>query len=386
MHRPKILDLHLRALDASLRQSEDVVRRAANNVCTSDFVDLLLRSMPAISDVSGFDDNAADAARAASNAIGEFHSAPPRGFYVPLIGTVGRSLSVGMFNAGGALAADVMSGELVEALRPHSVAVAGGARVISGLPAGKRLILPKLSNGSSVFWCDEGDPPPMGDPDFDQVVIVPHVLRASIVVSRMLILQNGLREALTTALEVDLLAAALAEVDRVILAGSGVDAEPLGLLNMPEVAVVSAGADGGEPTWKLLTDMEYEVGKASGAISPRWAINAATRRKLRNTQRAPGLDFILSDSPTLLGDGYGVSEALPSDLAKGAGTNLSAMVYGDFGRVIIGIWGPAALDVVLDRYSLKKDNKIRLTAFMNVGVGFRHVEAFAVCKDISTNL
>jgi HK97 family phage major capsid protein len=219
---------------------------------------------------------------------------------------------------------------------------------------------------------------------FDQIVIVPHVLRASIVVSRSLILQHGLREALTTALEVDLLAAAMAEVDRVILAGSGVGAEPLGLLNMPAVAVVSAGANGGEPTWKLLTDMEYEVGKRSGAISPQWAINAATRRKLRNTPRAPGQDFILSDSPTLLGTGYGVSEAMPSDLEKGTGTDLSAMVYGDFGRVIVGIWGPAALDVVLDRYSLKKENKIRLTAFMNVGVGFRHVEAFAVCKDVVT--
>jgi len=52
-----------------------------------------------------------------------------------------------------------------------------------------------------------------------------------------------------------------------VLAGSGVGAKPLGLLNMLEVAVVSAGANGAEPTWRWLTDMEHEVGRKSGAIA-----------------------------------------------------------------------------------------------------------------------
>ena len=384
MLKPPVLDVHLRALEAARRQSEDVVRAAAREVCISDYADLVMRSLPTTLDLRGLDHNAANAADAASRAIGEFHHAPPRGFYVPLMGTRGRTLNASALTSGGALVGDHMSGELVEALRPHSIAIGGGARVVSGLPAGKRLILPKLGNSIDVHWCDEGVMAPQGDPDFDQIFVVPQILSASVIVSRMLVLQNGLREALTTALEVDLLAAAMSEVDRVILAGSGVGPEPLGLLNMPEVSVVSAGANGGEPSWRLLSDLEHEVGRKSGAVSPQWVINSATRRKLRNTPRAPGQDFILSDSPTLLGGNCSVSEALPSNLQKGTATDLSAMIYGDFGRVIVGIWGPAALDVVLDRHLLALSGRIRLTAFMYVGVGFRHVEAFAACKDIIT--
>jgi len=61
-------------------------------------------------------------------------------------------------------------------------------------------------------------------------------------------------------------------------------------------------------------------------------------------------------------------QTIPATLAKGSSTDCSGLILGDFTKLVIGIFGPA-LDIVVDRYSLKRQNMIEVTIFANVDWG-----------------
>ena len=50
----------------------------------------------------------------------------------------------------------------------------------------------------------------------------------------------------------------------------------------------------------------------------------------------------------------------------------------------VAFWGPAALDLMIDGYTLAKDAKIRIIARAEVGIVARRIGAFAAVKDALT--
>jgi HK97 family phage major capsid protein len=183
----------------------------------------------------------------------------------------------------------------------------------------------------------------------------------------------------------ELTKAIFAEVDRVILAGSGSGQEPLGLMRDSAVPTVAAGTNGAAPTWALLTEMERTYAANCGMQNPSWVTNAALRKKLRNTQQGTNLPYCWSDDNQLLGYDAAVSEHAPGDFTKGTGTGLSGALLGDMSSVLIGQWGPQAVDAIINPYSLAYQGLIRIDAFMEIGVGFRHEKAFVKCTDLVTS-
>ena len=321
----------------------------------------------------------------ASAEVGAPFNTMARGVYMPLPGVSRRDLSPATFSDGGALVTEGVDARLVESLVPHSVALSAGAQLVSGLVQGD-LILARSAAGPLVVWADDGPPAADGAPQFDRVTIKPQTLSVTVTSSARLELAmrgNGVHSLLDM-LANEIQRAMLAEIDRVILCGSGVGPEPRGILGAPGVNVVSAGADGAVPTWELLTDMEYQVAQPFSGNALTWAMTPRTRRKLRRTQRGTGLDFIWSDGAPPLGHSAGVTGSLPDNLTKGTGTDLSAAILGDFSQVVVALWGPRAIDVVVDVYTLRTFGMLRFTGFMEVGVGIRHPQAFSVCKDLVT--
>ena len=73
---------------------------------------------------------------------------------------------------------------------------------------------------------------------------------------------------------------------------------------------------------------------------------------------------------------------MPSDIIKGTGTDLSAMLFGNFADVIVGQWG--GLDIIVDPYTLKKSAQVEITMNAWHDVFVRHDESFAAIKDIKT--
>ena len=92
--------------------------------------------------------------------------------------------------------------------------------------------------------------------------------------------------------------------------------------------------------------------------------------------------MLLSDKGELFGHRVIGSSLVPSNLTKGSGSSLSAMIFGNFQDLVVGEWG--ALDVLFDPFSGSNTGAMRVTVFMDVDVAVRHVESFAAIQDMTT--
>jgi hypothetical protein len=187
----------------------------------------------------------------------------------------------------------------------------------------------------------------------------------------------------------DLMAGIATEVDRVALNGSGVGAEPEGLL--PKITggqAISLGTDGGAPTWAKLLDLEYAVGIANGDPGRLGFVSTpAGRRKLRQIEKAAGNGLAWDGGQVLDVPAFATTN-LPSNLTKGSGTGLSAAVYGNFADLVVALWGAdtigGAIEVLVDPFTLGTAGGIRVIALLDVDTDVRHAESFAAFKDMAT--
>ncbi len=385
--KPKIsalLDAHMRALNLQHVRMTREIGEAAKSASLEDYAELIGRRLQFQMDESNSCSAKASANLAdwVSRRTAEISGFAPDGIWLPLsIGS--RGLSAGTASAGGVLVGTPTDGALIEVLRPFSGIIRAGATVISGLRQG-RLTLPRFSTGAGVAWLGENGAVSTADPGFDTVTIVPTRVAAAITFSRELALMSSLRGGIQGVVISELMAAIWAEIDRVALYGSGIGDEPRGLLNDAAVPTVAIGTNGGAPTTALLAEMERTIGAANASPSA-WFTTAAARSKLRQTPRNAGAsDGLWTDANAVLGYPAIATEHLPSNLAKGTGTDLSALLLGDFSQIVIGIWGPAAIDVIVNPYTYGDSGHVRILAQMEVGIGWRHATAFAKCVDLAT--
>ena len=310
-----------------------------------------------------------------SNACRQQSGQAPNGIWFPLA-AMSRDLTAASTASG-----SVYDNKLQAALAPAS-AVMSGATVLSGL-TGSTFSLPCIDTGvdASSTWVTEGANGDQREPTFKVATLTPKTMVFEIVLSRRLLLNASVD--LESELRSEMLRRAMLEIDRAALNGDGVDA-PGGLLNNPDLLVLSAGANGAAPTWSHLVEAEYQAATKAGTMrAPAFLTSPAIRKKLRTTQRGAGLDFIVSDSAnTLLGHPLRTTSLVPDNLSKGASDGVcSAMVFGDMSEIVVGFWGPLALDLLVDDRTLSPQGAVRIVARAEVGVAVRNVGAFAAYKD-----
>jgi len=75
------------------------------------------------------------------------------------------------------------------------------------------------------------------------------------------------------------------------------------------------------------------------------------------------------------------SNSVPSDLTKGSGTGLSAVLYGDWSELLIGIW--SEIDILVNPFESTAYSKanVSIRAMATVDTAVRHVASFAAIKD-----
>lgn len=300
-------------------------------------------------------------------------------------------------NSGGLIGTELLA-QLIPSLTPLSAVISAGARVVPGLTSNGAVAFPRMETGSTVGIVSEttqtgtdpgtGDPiyspttVPSSDPSTDQCKVAPFTLAVNTNISRRLILQNTFQNQLENVLAGDIQRRAFAELDRLILSGSGTNGEPTGILSNSDVGTYDAGANGAAPSLANLSEIEFQLGLVYAGLNPlTWFANSAIRKTVRNTATGAGLAPLWSQDNKLLGYDTAITEHVPSDFTKGSGSNLSAAVLGDFAQVVIGIWAPG-LEIVFNPLSASR--KANLTAFLQVGFGLMRNEAFMVCKDFAT--
>lgn len=271
--------------------------------------------------------------------------------------------------------------ELQAALLPHS-AVLGFGQVLTGLTgADFDLLAIDADLDPSDQWNTEVGASASREPTMRPISMVAKTVRFSLNISRPVLMNRKLD--VEGALRASILRRVLAEIDRAAFLGQG-DA-PAGLFHNSGVQVLAAGANGAAPSWDHVVELEYDASSRAGdMLAPHFITSPKLRKKLRKTPRGTGLDFILpGSSRELIGQPLRVSTRSPDNLSKGTSSGVcSALLFGDLAEMIIGFWGPAAVDISVDPVTRMDRGQVRLHVRSDVAVAVRNTGAFAVYKDL----
>jgi HK97 family phage major capsid protein len=322
----------------------------------------------------------ADLEKEASSAVAKKIGREPGSFFVPLdVSLEQRQYQVRTMEklsnvAGGYLVdTEYLSSNFIDLLRNKMLVRQMGAKVMNGLHGD--IAIPKQTGGASTFWVSEGRSPEHSQQAFGQVTLSPKSIAAYTDFTRKLVLQaspdieNLVRNDLATVIAL--------EIDRAAICGSGIGAEPLGIMNTAGIASVIF-ADDNAINWAKIVDLESKIAAKNADIGTLgYLCNAAMRGLLKSTEKSQNTaEYLWESRGADPGFGYlngyrvGTTNQMPAD----------TMLFGNFSDLIIGQWG--VLDVLVDPYTLGTSGGIRIRVMQDVDVAIRHAESFAVLKKI----
>lgn len=302
----------------------------------------------------------------------------PASFFVPVDvmmdkrGFETRSLEKLTNTAGGYLVdTEYHASSFIELLRNKMLVQQMGAKVMSGLQGD--VAIPKQTGGATTYWVSEGRAPEHSQQTFGQVTLSPKSIAAFTDFTRKLVLQaspdiEGLvRDDLATVIAL--------EIDRAAINGSGIGAEPQGILNTAGIGSVTI-TDDNPISWGKIVDLESLIAAKNADIGTLgYLSNATLRGSLKQTEKIEGsAQFLWETNGADKGFGYlngyrvGTTNQMPAD----------TLLFGNFGDLIIGQWG--VLDVLVDPYTQGTSGGIRIRLMQDVDVAIRHAESFAVAR------
>jgi HK97 family phage major capsid protein len=305
-----------------------------------------------------------------------------RGFYVPAnINWGQRDQTKSPTSAGGFLVGtDHLADQFIEALYGRLTVASLGARIMQGLKGD--VAIPKLSASvTNSAFVAEGSAPSEGAATFAQVTMSPKTLAAYVDVSRRLMQQSD--PSVEQVLRNDIINTFARRIDDAAIEGGAANG-PSGIIANGSTNVVAMGTNGAAITYAKVVELMKAVEEDNAIInSSAFLTNPKVIAALRTTgKQATGVEgnFIMDANQSILGTNVASSTIVPSDLTKGSGSSLSAMIYGDFSQIMIGFW--SGVDVVVDQSSLSTSGGTRLAFFQDLDVAIRYPESFAVIKDI----
>ena len=320
----------------------------------------------------------------------------PQGFYVPGFAWGQRS-GVMTTAATGAISGEAVTDNFVptiqrpdmfiEALRARQVLSGLGATYIPGLT--NRVRMPKIATGATAGFVEEaGDVSDQSQAD-DGVTLQPRTLGAYADISRLLMLESV--PAIEQVVQDDLLRSVADAIELAAINGSGSSGNPTGILNTSGVndLDISAGTDVAALTWADITDLVKLVEEDNGVVNANalgFLTNAKVKSKLANTSKVASTDSVmLLNDPwnSLYGYPIAFSTNVPSNLNPGdGGTDASAMIFGDFSQLMIGLFGAPSIQV--NPYTGQLAGTVRISIHQEVDVAVRNAVSFAITNEVST--
>lgn len=325
-----------------------------------------------------------------SQAVAKRLGREPKGVYMPFDVMVAPSevrasdMLKGTTNLGGNLVAtELLAQNFIELLRNKIVVRAAGAKVLTGLVG--NIAIPSQTAAAGFYWVAEDGAPTNSAANVGQVAMSPKTGGARTDISRKLLIQSSVD---VEALVRDDLAAVVAiGIDLAALHGSGASNQPFGVISTTGVSQVTFGTDathGGLPSWAKVLEFETDVAVANADVgNMAYITNPKVRGLLKQTPKVGTTfpTFCWEDGPQPV-NGYAAycTNQVASNLTK-TQTNLSAMFFGNWADLIIGMWG--GLDILVDPYSNSTTGAVRVVALQDLDIGIRHVGSFAFGSDIS---
>jgi HK97 family phage major capsid protein len=236
------------------------------------------------------------------------------------------------------------------------------------------LDLPRVKASGTAGWVAEHGAAARSDGQFDKVSLAPKTVAAEYEISRRMMLQAT---ALETILRNDLGYLLAQALDGAAIKGGGAN-EPVGIIGTAAVPIVALGANGAAITIDTAADLIGAVFDAN-SVGSGFLTNSKVQKaamKLKDSQLRPfGVQAVFQNQPVAF------SNQVPSNITKGSGTNLSAILYGNWADLVVAYW--SAVDIVINPYHSDVASKggALIHAFLDADVALRHPESFAVVKD-----
>ena len=289
-----------------------------------------------------------------------------KGILVPL-DVLARSLTATGGDTGNTLVPDkLLAGQFIEMLRNRS-AVLGLATHLTGLNG--NITIPRQIASTTVYEVAETEALTDSDLTLDQITMSPKRLGASSSYSKQLLMQSSLD--VENLIKNDMLTQIALKIDAIAVNR---------ILNETGVGLVEIGDNGGAPKWEHFVALESEIAMANADVNRmRYIINAKTQGYCKTTPKIDGYPQFIIEQNQINGYGFKVSNQVPSNLTKGTGENLSAILFGNYTDLIIGFWG--GIDLIVDPYSKKKKGLIEIVADQFYDLAIRHPQSFSVIKD-----
>ncbi len=344
----------------------------------------LMRALNALANPT--DVNAQKAAafeRECSDAAGQKLGKQARGFLVPF-DVQQRDLVAGTPTAGGnVVATDLLAGSFIDLLRNAMVINGLGTRMMTGLVG--NIAIPKLTGAATAYWVAENAAPTESQQTIGQVTMSPKTVGAFTDISRRLLLQSSI--SVEQMVQQDLATVLGLAIQQAAINGTGASNQPTGILTTAGIGDVAGGTNGLAPTWAHVVALETAIASANADVGTMaYLTNAKVRGKLKGTEKfsaGTGAPVWADGNTPLNGYRAAVTNAVPSNLTKGTSSGVcSAILFGNFADLMIGMWG--GLDLTVDPYSGSTAGTVRVVALQDVDVAVRNVESFAAMKDALT--
>ena len=139
------------------------------------------------------------------------------------------------------------------------------------------------------------------------------------------------------------------------------------------------------PTLDHLLDLKKKVAVDNADVASCGYLTNAKVEAVFSKAKDSQSQYLLSPYGTELGRSqiagrrFEVSNNVPADLTKGTGTNLSAVIYGNFADLLIGLYG--TLEILVDPYTDFAKGTTGVRALQSIDIAVRHAESFAAMKD-----
>jgi HK97 family phage major capsid protein len=365
----------LEAIEASLKESQGRISRPQEVIPTKELKRFsVLKAMreSLAGGLTGFE-------KEVNQELTTKYGKAPQGFYIPANMPNLERYDLTTTTGTGAVNVGVLFDQFIDLIRNRLVIQAMGCRMLTDLVG--NFTIPKQSGAATASWIAESAAVTPTDSTIAQIALSPKTIAASTQISRKFILQSGLdAEAFVRN---DLAAVIALEIDRAALNGSGASNQPLGILQNSSCPTVAIGTNGGAATYANLLSLEQNVsGDRSDIQSVGFVTSARGRASLKGTPRVSGYpSFLMGDDGSVLGYRSIVSNQIPSNLTKGSGTNLTALIMGIWSDLIIGMWG--ATDVIVDPYSGATSGNVRIAMLQDCDVQVRNAVSFSKIVDLA---
>ncbi len=330
-----------------------------------------------------------------SQEVGHRQSKTPQGFFVPDYAWTGNRneaelekrtvMTVGTNASGGFFAPQEQLGsEFVGALRAKMVMPGLGMRVMSGLTT--KITIPKVSAGVSAGFVAEESAVSAVNQTTAQITMQGRTLGCYEDVSRLLLLESD--PSIEAIVRDDILSAMADKIESVAIHGGGSN-EPSGIVATSGIGSVAGGTNGLAPAWAthippLVKEVEID-NAALNAGTLGFLTNPKVKSKLASTAKVSSTDsvMILNDPwNALYGYPLAITTNVSSTLTKGSSSVASALIFGDFSQLILGLWNTP--DVLVDPYTNGSKGTIRIVVLQEVDLAVRHAQSFAACLDVLT--